>query len=93
MDAKIIRDRRGVSKGYGFVDMRNDDVGEKQTRELLKQRTFLYCNNHSIVFKPAFRKSLTSQVFYIPGEGRVTVHHEAFFFLVIADLVSKSDDS
>jgi hypothetical protein len=77
VDAKIIRDGRGVSKGLdGFIDMRNDDVGEEQTRDLLKQRTFLYCNNHNIVFKPAFRKSLTSQVFDILGKGRVTVHRE-----------------
>ena len=61
VDAKIIRDRGGLSKGYGFVDMRNDDVGEEQTKELLR-RKFLYLRSQKIVFKPAYRKSLSSQV-------------------------------
>ena len=63
MDAKIIRDKRGVSKGYGFVDMRGDVEGETQTKELLKERTMLY-GNHSIVFKPAFRKAPPLQVIF-----------------------------
>ena len=61
MDAKIIRDKRGVSKGYGFVDMRCDVEGETQTKQLLKERTMLY-GNHSIVFKPAYRKDLPLKV-------------------------------
>ena len=61
VDAKIIRDRGGLSKGYGFVDMRNDDVGEEQTKELLR-RKFLYLRSQKIVFKPAYRKSHSSQV-------------------------------
>ena len=60
-DAKIIRDRRGVSKGYGFVDMRSDKEGENQTQELLKRRT-MYYRDKTIVFKPAYRKSPSSQV-------------------------------
>ena len=60
-DAKIIRDRRGVSKGYGFIDMRSDKEGENQTQELLKRRT-MYYGDQTIVFKPAYRKSPSSQV-------------------------------
>ncbi|XP_063673722.1 protein boule-like [Bolinopsis microptera] len=59
-DAKIIRDRRGVSKGYGFVDMRSDKEGENQTQELLKRRT-MYYGDQTIIFKPAYRKSPSSQ--------------------------------
>jgi len=61
VDAKIIRDRSGVSKGYGFVDMRGDIDGETQTKKLLKQKTMFY-GNHTIVFKPAYRRALPSQV-------------------------------
>ncbi|XP_063695083.1 protein boule-like [Bolinopsis microptera] len=59
-DAKIIRDRRGVSKGYGFVDMRSDKEGENQTQELLKRRAMFY-GDQTIIFKPAYRKSPSSQ--------------------------------
>ena len=52
VDGKIIRDKRGVSKGYGFVDMKGDVEGETQTKQLLKERTMLY-GNHSIVFNIA----------------------------------------
>ncbi|KAL5257131.1 hypothetical protein ACHWQZ_G012159 [Mnemiopsis leidyi] len=40
--------------------MRGDIDGETQTKKLLKQKTMFY-GNHTIVFKPAYRRALPSQ--------------------------------
>ena len=53
VDVRIITDKSGVSKGYCFVDMRDDEEGEIQTKKLLKQKNMVY-GNHNIVFKPAY---------------------------------------
>ena len=59
---KLIRDRKGVSKGYGFVDMTNDMDGEIQSQLLKDKRTFLFRQGHSVIFKRALRKRTVDKV-------------------------------
>ena len=59
---KLIRDRKGVSKGYGFVELTNDMDGEIQAQFLVDQRTFLFRQGHYVIFKRALSKRTVDKV-------------------------------
>ena len=59
---KLIRDRKGVSKGYGFVDLTNDMDGEIQAQFLVDKKTFLFRQGHSVIFKRTLRKRTVDKV-------------------------------
>ena len=70
--------------------MRDDEEGEIQTKKLLKQKKMVY-GNHTIVFKPAYRKTLPSKVWFELSFFKIFIAEKIFrCFRSLTSYLSKS---